>query len=281
MGCVFEGSSLPNGFEEQLEYSPEMPYTISVKRFLSEDIVPLHYADTIEILLCDQLCGQLTIDNQSFSLSGRQLFVIPPYTVHGNHILPCTGSMHVVKVSFQEIGHYVNLTHYLESCGCQTGQLAYACPEYDEADRLIRLLIMHDGSIARCLPHLLELFLLLSRHTVPDRSVAAPRFKASSLQELISWTQTHYAERITIDQAAKLTGYSKYHFCTRFKSLTGMTYLSYLNSVRISHACLMLRDGQAISSVCRECGYDNVSYFTQVFRRIKHMTPKQYIDRNE
>jgi len=278
MQCVYEDSRLPNGFEEQFEFSPLMPYTISIKRFPAEDIVPLHYAKTIEILLCDSLNGELTIDDRTFTLCGRQLFVIPPYTVHANAIRAGSGKMLVIKVSPDQIGYYLNLSHYLAACGCQIGQLAYFCPAYDDANRIVSKLIEDDGKLSECLPRILQLFSLLSRYTDPDRSLASPgsRFKTSSLQELISWTQTNYASRITIAQAAKLTGYSKYHFCTRFKSLSGLTYLEYLSSVRVSHACLMLRDGQPVSRVSRDCGYESVSHFTQVFRRIKGITPGEY-----
>lgn len=278
MKCVFEDNRLPNGFEEQFDFSAQMPYTISIKRFPEEDVVPLHYAQTIEILFCEQLGGHVVIDNQAFLLHGRQLFVIPPYTVHANTIVPGSGVMYVLKISIDEISQYLNLQQYLSLFGCQIGQLSYVCPEYDDVKGILHNLIEKDGELADCLQLILKLFSLLAKHADPERSIASPnaRLKSSSLQELISWTQTHYAEKITIEQAAALSGYSKYHFCTRFKSLTGMTYLEYLSSVRMTHACLMLKDGQPISRVCRECGYETVSYFSQLFRRAKGMTPGQY-----
>lgn len=278
MKCVYEGSRLPNGFEEQFDFSPQMPYTISIKHFADDDEVPLHYADTIEILMCEDLSGWLLIDDQRFTLSGQQVFVIPPYTVHANSIRAGKGVMYVMKINLTEIGHYLNLQHYLELCGCRIDQLAYTGPEFTHVNALISALIENDGELSSCLPHILMLFKLFSRFTAPGRNQTNTnaRPKSARLQELISWTQTHFADRITIEQAARLTGYSKYHFCTRFKSLTGMTYLNYVNSVRIAHACLMLRDDLPISHVCRSCGFESVSYFTQVFRRLKGMTPGEY-----
>ena len=70
-----------------------------------------------------------------------------------------------------------------------------------------------------------------------------------------------------------MTGYSKYHFCSRFKSLTGMTYLNYLNSVRVRRACLLLQQGESVQAVCRATGFENVSYFIQMFKKIRHVTP--------
>lgn len=278
MKCVYFDDRQPNGFEEQFEFSAQMPYTLCVKHFPSEDVVPLHYADTVEILLCDQLSGQIVIDDQQFELGGRQLFVIPPYILHANDIRPGGGVMYVMKVSLTDAAHYINLPNILELSGCQIGQLQYACPEYEDAAEIMHALIEHDGDLPLCLTRILDLFRLFARHIAPERRSAGPgsKFRESSLQELIAWTQENYARHITIDDAAKLTGYSKYHFCSRFKSLTGTTYLNYLNSVRISHACLMLRDGQSVQKVCRESGFESVSYFIQVFKRIHHITPHQY-----
>lgn len=278
MQCVYFDDRLPNGFEEQFFFSAQMPYTINIKRFQTEDIVPLHYAETIEMLLCDELCGEIVIDNQHYSLGGQQLFVIPPYTVHSNNIRPGGGTMYVFKICFHEMDHYINVANYLAIHNCQLGQLQYLCPEYDGALDIVRGLMANDGDLMRCLPLILQLFLLLSRHVDQNRggAFAHSRFKGSSLQDLIRWTHENYARKITIEEVANLTGYSKYHFCSRFKSLTGMTYMNYLNSVRVSHACLMLRNGDAVQTVCRNCGFENTSHFIQIFKRIQHMTPYQY-----
>lgn len=276
--CVYYDDRMPNGFVEQFYFSPEMPYTIGVKRFLSEDNVPLHYADTIEILFCEDLCGEIVIDNQHFPLGGQQLFVIPPFTLHANHVFTGDGIMYVLKISFQEMDRYLNIVNFLGLRGCYLWQLSYLCPEYAKGRAIVQELMEKDGELADCLPKILELFALLSRHVDETReaSPARSRFKNASLQELILWTHDNFSRKITIEEAAGMTGYSKYHFCSRFKAQTGMTYMNYLNSVRVSHACLMLRKGEPVQAVCRSCGFENVSYFIQVFKRFQHVTPYQY-----
>lgn len=278
MQCVYFDDRLPNGFEEQFFFSAQMPYTITIKQFPSEDIVPLHYAETIEILLCDHLCGEIVIDSNHYQLEGCQLFVIPPYTVHSNVVRPGSGTMYVFKINFREMDRYFNVVNFLSLRGCHLSQLEYLCPEYGEVRRIVDGLMRRDGDLAECLPFVMQLFVVLSRHVDHSRSTSQEnaRFRESSLQELIRWTHENYARKITIEEVADMTGYSKYHFCSRFKSLTGMTYLHYLNTVRVSMACLMLRNGDSVQSVCRATGFENVSYFIQMFKRIRHMTPYQY-----
>lgn len=276
--CVFLDDRMPNGFEEHFFFSKEMPYTITIKHFQTEDIVPLHYAQTLEILLCDQLCGEIVIENRHFELDGQQLFVIPPYTVHSNNIRPGKGGMHVLKVNFQELDHYLNAANIFALYGTSAALLRYDCPEYEAVKGIVSRLVERDGDLSSCIPEILDLLGVLARHTDPGRPQAEDhsRFRDSSLRELIRWTNENYARKITIDEVAKMTGYSKYHFCSRFKSLTGMTYLNYLNSVRVSYACLMLRNGDSVQDVCRATGFENTSYFIQMFKRIQHVTPYQY-----
>ena len=277
MKCIYFDDTMPDGFEEHFFFSKEMPYTVSIKQFLTEDIVPLHYAETIEILLCDQLSGEIVIDNRRFELGGYQLFVIPPYTVHANNIHPGIGTMYVFKIHFGQLRYYLDAEHIFSLFGTHVSRLRYDCPAFHEVLEVVAKLMEHDGSLGRCLPHLIDLFGILSRHTDPDRADADhDRFRDSSLQDLIRWTNEHYARKITIDEVAKMTGYSKYHFCSRFKSLTGMTYLNYLKSVRVRRACMLLQQGESVQSVCRAAGFENVSYFIQVFKKIQHMTPHQY-----
>lgn len=278
MKCVYYNEKNPNGFEEHFDYTKEGPYSLRIKHFREENIVPLHYAKTIEVLVCDGLKGQVIIDNNHYSLGGQQVFVIPPYTVHSNAIEICDGTQYVFKVSFSELEHYVNIPHILAASGRPLEQLAYICPEYSAVKECIDGLIRFDGDLCACLPMVLQLFSVFSQHLSPDREAGrdSSRLNADSLQQLISWTQQNYMKKISLDEVAARMGYSKFYFCSRFKALTGITYLSYLNSVRVSNACLLLQDGQPVQKVCQDCGFENVSYFIQVFKRIQHMTPHQY-----
>lgn len=278
MRCVYYDDKMPNGFEENFDYSREAPYTIRIKRFQSEDIVPMHYAKTLEVLICDNLRGQVIIDKHRYDLKGKQVFVIPPYTVHSNSIHCCDGTQYVFKVSFSKLQYYLHIPNILESIGCSLDQLAYVCPDYEGVWKIISALIEQDGNQCTCLSLILQIFDIFSRYRDAGRETNrdTSRLNAGSLQELINWTQQNYMNKITLDEVAKMMGYSKYYFCSRFKTLTGITYLNYLNSVRVSNACLRLQDGQSVQKVCADCGFDNVSYFIQVFKKVQHMTPHQY-----
>jgi len=279
MKHVFYGFKNPTSFEEHLDFNFDVPYTIRIKYFHSEEIVPLHYAKTIEILLCEDLKGQVTIHNNKYILSGKQIFIIPPFTVHSNTIHTCGGRMFVVKFELDMMANFLNLPALFGYNNRSINSFSYTCPEYDAIYKIIEDMIENDEDIFLCLSDVIKLFRVLFNCTnsCPSEENTTHSLKGSDLHELINWTQKNFSKKITLDDVATKTGYNKYYFCNLFKAKTGSTYLNYLNSVRISHSCRLLKEGKSITEASFLCGFENVSYYIQLFKKIHGTTPKQYL----
>ena len=266
----------PNTFEEQDAFSEEAPYSICFKRFPTNDIVPLHYAKAIEILFCENLSGTLFIEDTTYELGGKQVFIIPPKIVHSNDIRACSGEMIVLKISLPHFSHYMHLDRYFSLFNCSIEKAVRICPDYDGCRKFLNTLIARDADLAFCIPTLLSLVHHFTLYEAQKSSAAPPSLNNAGLQALVSWTDAHFHEKIKLDDVAAFMGYSKHHFCSVFKSLTGMTYFNYLNAVRISNACLLLSAGKSVQEVSVACGFESPSYFIQVFKRAQLMTPLAY-----
>ena len=73
------------------------------------------------------------------------------------------------------------------------------------------------------------------------------------------------------------TGTSRQHVCRIFKEYTGTTLNVYLNELRIEHACAMLTTTyNDIIEIALESGFDNLSTFYHLFRKVKGITPAKY-----
>lgn len=67
-------------------------------------------------------------------------------------------------------------------------------------------------------------------------------------------------------------------FCRYFKKHTGKTFSSFLNEIRIGHACrMMLTDNITISRASMESGFNNLSHFNDQFKRVMKITPSAYL----
>ena len=278
MKHIFYDYKTPTSFEEHLDFNYNLPYTVRIKKFISEDIVPLHYGETVEILLCEDLVGEFRIDNQSLKLGGNQVFIIPPNTVHSNTTNKCDGTMYVVKISLDHMANFVDLSAILEYNNRHISQFPFTCPEYVKIKKIVNNLIENDENMFECLCNIIQMFNIFQRYA-NDYSLkenASYALKNSNLRELIKWTQENFNKDISIESVARKAGYTKCYFCSKFKSITDTTYLDYLNSVRISHACVLLKQNKSITEVCFACGFENVSYFIQLFKKIHNVTPKVY-----
>ena len=125
---------------------------------------------------------------------------------------------------------------------------------------------------------LAEMFSLLLREELADAKPSAETHenmhKGDILSPALNKIFNDYSETITIDDLAELCNISKYHFCRVFKQHMGMTVTQYIINYRISLADSLLKDeNQSIRSIAETCGFGDVSYFYQCYKRVKGTSP--------
>lgn len=107
--------------------------------------------------------------------------------------------------------------------------------------------------------------------TIQDRSIPAAVERSSS------YIETHYAEEITLDRLAAMTGHSVYHLSRLFKQHTGTNLVEFLTAVRMRRAReLLLEDNLSIKEVSSRTGYSDPTYFARVFRKSEGVAPSEY-----
>ena len=268
--------------EEHIDFSWDVPYTVRTRTFDVEDSVPIHYAKTLEILVCKDLKGNITINGKSYPLDGQdQVFAIPPYVLHSTEIAPSEGAEYIIKLDFEALASYLNVQNILAYDGQQVDWLCVQCPNFQEIFEITMKLIQQDDDFFACIGLLVTLLTIL-RQGMRKPAESSGRDNSADnvkLQQIILWTEENYASTIRIDDAADLVGYSKFYFCTYFKKLTGKSYLDYLNHVRIYNACRLLRTGESVQNVCNMVGFESTSYFIRLFKSVLGMTPKLYVER--
>lgn len=101
--------------------------------------------------------------------------------------------------------------------------------------------------------------------------------KIERLKAVIEYIQQNYERQIRLSELAALIPMSEGHFSRFFKSMTRQTPMDYINSYRIRQATELLRQPERkISDIALEVGYDNISYFIRVFRKIMNCSPSDF-----
>lgn len=105
-------------------------------------------------------------------------------------------------------------------------------------------------------------------------------FQASEkdrIHAIYEYTIANFKEKISLDTIAGIAGISPNSFCKYFKLRSKKTYSTFLNEIRVSHACKLLMDGNMnVKQICYESGFYNFASFHQYFKSITGKSPLQY-----
>lgn len=94
---------------------------------------------------------------------------------------------------------------------------------------------------------------------------------------ILTYINATYDQKITLDELAEKSGYSKSRFSHFFHEVTGTTPLKYQNEVRLNTACEMLvSTKQSISDIAHSCGFADSLYFSRVFKKRYNVSPSEY-----
>jgi AraC family transcriptional regulator len=99
----------------------------------------------------------------------------------------------------------------------------------------------------------------------------------SSMDEIVSYINEHFAENISIPRLAERAMLSQYHFIRVFKRETGFTPHEYIINTRISTAKYMLKNKHlSVKDVCYKTGFSSESVFCSCFKKRVGLTPAMY-----
>ena len=79
-------------------------------------------------------------------------------------------------------------------------------------------------------------------------------------------------------ELAEISGFSYSYFKKVFIAKYGVSPVKYITQRRMNYACELLSIGKyTVSDVAQLCGYENVYYFSTVFKKHKGISPKNYV----
>lgn len=87
---------------------------------------------------------------------------------------------------------------------------------------------------------------------------------------------TNFHNNIDLDAISDEAYFSKYHFIRLFKLTYDKTPHQYLISVRIENAKLLLQTEMPVADVCFSVGFESISSFAGLFKRLTTTTPSGY-----
>ncbi|HWK58462.1 MAG TPA: AraC family transcriptional regulator [Parapedobacter sp.] len=102
-------------------------------------------------------------------------------------------------------------------------------------------------------------------------------YYSDRFSKITDYILRNYHRDITLNEVASEASMAITTFCNFFKEHYRMTFVEYLNTIRIGHVCKLLADSDDnVVTIAYECGFNNLANFNRQFKRLKGMSPSEY-----
>ncbi len=100
---------------------------------------------------------------------------------------------------------------------------------------------------------------------------------ADKIQIAARYISEHFAEEITLSDAAAMAFMEETYFSKKFKQLTGFGFKEYLITTRVKAAENLLKTtNMSVGEIADACGFSSSNYFGSVFKRLLGVSPANY-----
>jgi YesN/AraC family two-component response regulator len=87
----------------------------------------------------------------------------------------------------------------------------------------------------------------------------------------------HQSDELSLKEVARAVNTSAFYFCKMFKQAIGLTFTDYLARVRVEKVKnLLLNPHKRVSEAAFEAGFQSLSQFNRVFKKIEGMSPSDF-----
>lgn len=274
-----------NGLRETVEFS--INQTIHLYKNAEYEHYPPHWHNAIEITMPLEGVYTYIIGNNKYLLNELDLIIVPSGGLHEIKA-PSVGKRLIFLFRFSFfydnspfaplLPLLTNTTVVRNDSSTLHKRVAALfqemCHEYDVSDVLSEPAIYSK---------LLQMLIHIRRHDLAEtnpfgeESHLKQREYAEKIVVVMQYINSHYKSDIDLDELSNIAGYSKFHFSRIFKQYTGMNHTEYLNQVRIKEAENMLQvHDMPITEIAMNCGFNSISTFNRVFKKVKNYTPSQF-----
>ena len=271
-------------FREQVQPDANSSFKLFTPRL--NDFYYWHFHPEYEIVYIEGADGPRQVGDHLSRYESSDLVFIGPYIPHLNFDYGVRSDYRKVVVQMQPTFLGIALE--------QTPELSDIARLFDLARQGIafsgetrqragqRLLALHKLNHFRQLIELLDIFQLLATSTEATLLHSRPvepaynQRQQDRIQQVYHFIDQHYQRRMDVAELADLTNLSPAAFCRYFKQMTRMTFTEYVNQYRVAQAKKGLMQHQSVTEACFDNGFESLSYFNRVFRRVTGQNPLHF-----
>ena len=284
------------GLKEKKQHGDQM-FPVAIYDVLMEAgriPVYLHWHEELEILFFTEGSATFLIEGTEVSLTAGDMLLLKPGVLHGGHDkLSAAAAYRAVLVRYEflagmgqdrisrkyleplfeaERGTYVHMSvdHALHGQAAQAVEAVFSL--FGEQGKGYELLVK-----AQILLLFYFFYLLVDGY---EGSVGNESYNMrinGKIREIYEFVQENYQEKITVGQMARKVHFSEGYFCRFFKDNFHMSFMEYVNGVRLQRAeRLVTETDKTMEEIAGETGFSSSNYFAVAFRRAYGISPLKY-----
>lgn len=253
-------------------------YINILKNINAYDMPFFHYHNSYEIFFIIEGKRKMIIHDKIYQGYSRDVFLIPPGYFHRTSGSGCVRI--VINFSEEYLKKYFNRKMIDEILKCfDMYMISLSEKVFSELMEICNELIDEPPNIDnKKIPlKLAELLMILSEnidYNIQERHISNSMQLAS---DVLNYINRHYKELSDISQVAERFHVSGDHLCRIFKKYTGLTIISYINSLKIdSVRRLLLGTRKKLVEISAECGFSSASYMCKTFKKNYGCSPRDY-----
>ncbi len=228
------------------------------------------------------------LDSGLYLLEPFQMFVIPPFSMHGISSTQAVGGyerayLNVTPETLKTLScGVIDLDQFFRSYTAQ-GKYIFQLTQ-ETARRCVRWIeeLQHretEGDPLQDFEDYTLLMNLLSTicQTMRDsQTVSAGVISNSIIQELLTYINGSYTQPLKIESLAKHFGISVSYLSHEFIKFTNRSVYDYILYRRIMLARQMMPSDMSLNTIAYQCGFNDYSNFLRMFNKLVGMSPSRY-----
>ncbi len=238
-----------------------------------------HWHDRMELL--GIVSGQLHVHlgDEQLTLSAGQIAVIEPrmmhYGISGSEGLQYHTIMFDVEKFYNGTIASEKYLSPIVKYGTRFKRMTNKEELFEAFERLVTMVTEENRNPLCAVGIIYEIIGLLYQYCAAESQLIYKFDKKFSV--VIEYINEHFTEKISVREISRKFGYDETYFCRRFREITGITAMRYIKILRLENAQKLLKNGQAeIGDVAWQCGFSDISYFSNCFKKQYGVSPKEF-----
>ncbi|MCH4167631.1 MAG: AraC family transcriptional regulator [Streptococcaceae bacterium] len=273
---------LPNSQAENPSKQYQLVYMSKVEGVDKNHPRMLHsHQSLVELILITAGSSKIFIGNQYFAVKKGDLIIYNSGVVHDELLsndpiaLYCIGIKGIHETNLRADALISDRTEPIFETGRYYDLLL---PLFQSAFDILEQEINNYNQLVQTLGQ--TIIELLKANIINHQSkLTSASAKLIIVQEIKQYLDVHFAEEFklsTLNQEGRWP-INEYYFAHQFKALYDYTPIEYLQRRRIGEAqTLLINTDLSITEIAYQVGFNSSSYFTTLFKKIVHLSPRTY-----